>query len=195
MASDVKIGLLLGLAFLFVISFTLNGLLHSDSSPESSDPIPVVVNDPPGIVPEVPPKVLRPECAPEKPIRESTPPLEDKERFRSVLLRTTSLEEIDKNIEPVGPALSVVYYVVCKGDNLADIAKKFYGPEEGNRIANVKRIFEANRRLLDSPDKIYPGQKLIIPPLWALDPDKNGIEGIFPDSMFEEVDSIGRRHL
>jgi hypothetical protein len=78
---------------------------------------------------------------------------------------------------------------------LADIAKKFYGPEEGNRRATVQRIFLANNKSLESPDKIYPGQKLIIPSLRALVKDKNGIEDIFPDSMFEEVESIGRRHL
>jgi len=86
-------------------------------------------------------------------------------------------------------------HIVCKGDNLADIAKKFYGPKEGNRMANVKKIFEANSKLLESPNKIYPGQKLIIPPLWASALDKNSMEGIFPDSMFEEVESIGKRHL
>jgi LysM repeat protein len=93
------------------------------------------------------------------------------------------------------PALSEIYYVVRKGDNLADLAKKFYGPKEGNKRANIKRIFEANRGLLDSPDEIYPGQKLIIPPLWASAPDKNDNEKIFPDSMFEKVASIGRRHF
>ncbi|MFC1795325.1 LysM peptidoglycan-binding domain-containing protein [Planctomycetota bacterium] len=86
-------------------------------------------------------------------------------------------------------------HIVCKGDNLADIAKKFYGPKEGNRRTNIKRIFEANSKSLKSPDKIYPGQKLIIPELWPPASDKNSIERIFPDSMFEEVESIGRRHL
>lgn len=191
MASNAKIGLLLGLVLLFVISFVLNGLFHSDDPPDSSDPIIEMVNDPPGIVSEVLPEVLQPKRAPKEQTRKITPPLEDKERFRGVLLRTTSLEEI----EPVEPTSLGIYYVVSKGDNLAEIAKKFYGPKEGNKRANVKRIFEANRRLLESPDKIFPGQKLIIPPFWASDSNKNSIEGIFPGSMFEEVESIGRRHL
>jgi LysM repeat protein len=78
---------------------------------------------------------------------------------------------------------------------LAEIAKKFYGSEEGNKKVNVKRIFEANKKLLESPDKIYPGQKLIIPSLRALVQDRNGMDSIFPESMFEKVESIGKRHL
>jgi nucleoid-associated protein YgaU len=88
-----------------------------------------------------------------------------------------------------------VYYIVRKGDNLGDIAKKFYGPEEGNRTANVTRIFEANRRLLKSPDEIHVGQKLIVPPLKVTEPDKNMIDGVFPSPMFEQVESIGRKHI
>jgi LysM repeat protein len=86
-------------------------------------------------------------------------------------------------------------HIVCRGENLAGIAKKFYGPIEGNRKVNIKRIFEANHKALESPDKIYPGQKLFIPPLWASASNKNNLERIFPGSMFEEVDSIGRRHF
>ncbi|MEA3225837.1 MAG: LysM peptidoglycan-binding domain-containing protein, partial [Planctomycetota bacterium] len=97
-------------------------------------------------------------------------------------------------LEPVQPAWPKVH-VVRKGDSLADIAKRYYGPKEGNRRANVLRIFESNRRLLKSPDKIYPGQKLVIPSLWASGLDQRTIESIFPDSMFERVESIGRRHL
>jgi len=50
-------------------------------------------------------------------------------------------------------------YVVVKGDTLSKIAKHEYG-----RASDWKRIFEANRDILDDPDKIFPGQKLKIPP-------------------------------
>jgi nucleoid-associated protein YgaU len=50
-------------------------------------------------------------------------------------------------------------YTVAKGDNLSKIAKHFYG--DANQW---KRIFEANRDVLKDPDKIFPGQKLQIPP-------------------------------
>ena len=49
-------------------------------------------------------------------------------------------------------------YTVVAGDNLSKIAKRFYG-----NANQWKRIFEANRDILDNPDLIRPGQELIIP--------------------------------
>ncbi|MBS0200680.1 MAG: LysM peptidoglycan-binding domain-containing protein [Proteobacteria bacterium] len=49
-------------------------------------------------------------------------------------------------------------YTVQSGDTLSAIAKQFYG--HANKY-NV--IFEANRDILDDPDKIKPGQILKIP--------------------------------
>lgn len=55
---------------------------------------------------------------------------------------------------------AVVFYPVEKGDTLSAIAKRLYGN------ANLyPKIYEANRPMLTSPDKIYPGQVLRIPPL------------------------------
>ncbi|HTS21841.1 MAG TPA: peptidoglycan-binding protein LysM [Casimicrobiaceae bacterium] len=51
------------------------------------------------------------------------------------------------------------YYTVVKGDNLSKISKQFYG--DPNKYA---KIFEANKPMLKSPDLIYPGQMLRIPP-------------------------------
>ncbi len=56
-------------------------------------------------------------------------------------------------------------YVVVEGDTLPAIAKKMYGPEEGNRMVNIERIFQANLGILKSPSLVVVGQKLIIPPL------------------------------
>ena len=192
MTSNTKIGLLLGLVIIFLIVFVINGLSGFDSTKDNDDS-PVIVKDPPGIKPYITPEIFTPERVPERRTKEN-PPSEDKKRFQVPLPRTTPPDEADDYTDPVEQAWPKVY-IVCKGDNLADIAKKFYGPTEGNRIVNVKRIFEANNKSLESPDKIYPGQKLIIPSLWASAPDKNGIESIFPESMFEKVESIGRRHL
>ena len=49
-------------------------------------------------------------------------------------------------------------HVVEKGDTLGAIAKKYYG-----KASAYMKIFEANRDVLDDPDKIKPGQKLRIP--------------------------------
>ena len=51
------------------------------------------------------------------------------------------------------------YYTVVRGDTLSKIAKQFYG--DANKYP---AIFEANKPMLKSPDLIYPGQMLRIPP-------------------------------
>jgi nucleoid-associated protein YgaU len=52
------------------------------------------------------------------------------------------------------------YYTVARGDTLSKIAKQYYG--DANKYP---AIFEANKPMLKSPDLIYPGQMLRIPPL------------------------------
>jgi nucleoid-associated protein YgaU len=99
-----------------------------------------------------------------------------------------------KNIEPVKPAFPKTY-VVTEGDNLALIATKFYGEEEGNKRANVMKIFEANRKLLKSPHEIQVGQNLIIPALEDSSSEEKKDKGILSSSLFERVVSIGREHL
>ena len=192
MSSNAKIGLLLGLIIVFLIVFIIKGFSGVDNA-ENDYQSPIAIENPLGIKPYMTPEVF--------PLRrvsarrlEETPPPDDKEHLQVKLPEIPPPDEADDHTEPVEQVWPKVY-VVCKGDNLADIAKKFYGQEEGNRIVNVKRIFEANNKSLESPDKIYPGQKLIIPSLRALVQDKNGMDNIFPESMFEKVESIGRRHL
>jgi LysM repeat protein len=52
------------------------------------------------------------------------------------------------------------YYTVVKGDYLSKISKRVYGDAMKYNI-----IFEANKPMLTDPDKIYPGQVLVIPAL------------------------------
>ncbi|WP_113153642.1 peptidoglycan-binding protein LysM [Nitratireductor sp. OM-1] len=59
-------------------------------------------------------------------------------------------------------AKAPVFYTVQKGDNLWKIAEANYGKGKG---AKYTMIFEANKPMLDDPDKIYPGQVLRIPDL------------------------------
>ncbi|HWC99027.1 MAG TPA: LysM peptidoglycan-binding domain-containing protein [Candidatus Sulfopaludibacter sp.] len=49
-------------------------------------------------------------------------------------------------------------YTVQSGDSLAAISKQFYGS-----ASNYMKIFEANRDVLSDPNKIRPGQQLVIP--------------------------------
>lgn len=50
------------------------------------------------------------------------------------------------------------YYVIESGDTLWAIAAKFLG--NGSKYPE---IFEANREVIEDPDKIFVGQKIIIP--------------------------------
>ena len=56
-------------------------------------------------------------------------------------------------------------YVVKDGDDLSRIALKFYGKTEGNRLVNIKRIYQANKAVMTDMDTVRSGQKLRIPPL------------------------------
>ena len=51
------------------------------------------------------------------------------------------------------------YYTVVSGDTLSKISKQAYGDPN-----KYMKIFEANKPMLSDPNKIYPGQKLRIPP-------------------------------
>ena len=55
-------------------------------------------------------------------------------------------------------ASAVEYYTIEKGDSLSKIAKKFYGDP-----MKYKELFEANREVIEDPDKIFPGQKIRVP--------------------------------
>jgi nucleoid-associated protein YgaU len=50
------------------------------------------------------------------------------------------------------------FYIIEKGDNLWKIAEKAYGNGSKHNV-----IFEANREVIQDPDKIFPGQKIRIP--------------------------------
>ena len=63
------------------------------------------------------------------------------------------------NVQSGGSSTATKVYVVKSGDSLSKIAKNEYG-----NANDWNRIFEANKDILKDPDKIYPGQKLKIPP-------------------------------
>ena len=69
---------------------------------------------------------------------------------------------------PMGTEIPVIpptepekeFYTVVPGDTLSKISKRYYGDPNKYQV-----IFEANTPMLTHPDKIYPGQVLVIPPL------------------------------
>jgi len=209
MTRDVKVGLLLGLAFIFMIAFIINGLpsFRGDSN-ELTTTMVDLPNNPPGIGAKEREFINRTESIEKEPFVVENPPMDDPDiRFKTPLpqgpvtlkgsdkVKPVALGPVDdKKTETVKPTLPKIY-VVIEDDNLALIAKKFYGPEEGNKRKNIMMIFEANRSILESPDEIHVGQKLIIPALPASAPDKKQSKSIFSSAIFKKVGSIGRRHL
>ena len=68
--------------------------------------------------------------------------------------------DVDNLLNVSEPADESEYHDVVRGDTLSAIAKTYYG-----NAGKYPVIFEANKPMLSHPDKIYPGQKLRIPPL------------------------------
>lgn len=58
----------------------------------------------------------------------------------------------------VGSSGNMRRYTVKSGDSLSKISKEFYG-----NAGDYMKIFEANRDKLSDPNKIQPGQELVIP--------------------------------
>jgi len=88
------------------------------------------------------------------------------DRDRAVLV-AGNIEGVEKVVaneltapppKPEEPEPKSEIYEIQKGDSLSAIAKRYYGDAMA-----YKRIFEANRAVIENPDRIYPGQKILIP--------------------------------
>jgi hypothetical protein len=69
---------------------------------------------------------------------------------------------------------------------------------DANELDGTKssiRIFQNNSKLPTSSQNFSLEQSLVVPKLISSELDKINIWGIFPSSMFEKVESIGRRHI
>lgn len=206
MTSDAKIGLLLGLVFIFIIAFVINGLpsfrTRADANAQMNDMLDaqsrslgiaekarnaIELNEP--MIRYTGPAPAAPQATDPR----YTMPLPSGSAVGGQAgTGAVSPPATAQPTAPSPPPIQQVWpkaYTVSEGDSLAAIAQKFYGPEEGNRRVNVMRIFEANRRILKSADEIVVGQKLVIPGLpGAGEPQQSGI---FSGSMFETRRSIG----
>jgi nucleoid-associated protein YgaU len=219
MASDAKIGLLLGLVFIFIIALIINGLPTFNDSSDSNEltnnmvssqnkspaiaakqrqlinrTAPVVRKPAPADATVVDNEETRVAVAPKNSlvvVMEQTPV---EKAITAAAAQAVAAKDESRGTSMTEPAPSKTY-VVGSGDTLAKIARKVYGTSEGNRKINITRIFDANRKLLKSPDEIFVGQKLVIPPLQAQASDKGKTPDIFNEKSFVKVDSIGSRHL
>ena len=82
-----------------------------------------------------------------------------KEKVTLCCGNVASVTSVDNVMSVTNPEPEAQYHDVVSGDNLSKIAKKYYGDANKYPV-----IFEANKPMLTHPDKIYPGQKLRIPP-------------------------------
>lgn len=80
------------------------------------------------------------------------------ERVVLALGNVEGVGSVDNQLHVLNPEPEAVFYTVAGGDSLSKIAKAQYGDP-----MKYQQIFEANRPMLEHPDKIYPGQVLRIP--------------------------------
>jgi nucleoid-associated protein YgaU len=225
MTSDAKIGLLLGLVFIFIIAFVINGLpgLHNktEDGNKLTGSMVGLQNSAPGLGANER-KVLETTA----PVSETAPPAREatgsnETRFTMTLPQeapatTGGAASAPAVIEPVAdahpqqvtvpapspptvktesakPAAAKVY-VVQDGDSLSAIAKKCYGEQEGNKLANINAIFEANKKVLASADELQVGQKLVIPPFATAVASASAPANVLGGQSFKKVESVGQRH-
>jgi len=84
----------------------------------------------------------------------------DREKIILALGNIDCIGCVEDNITVTNPEPEASFHVVKKGDSLSKIAKEVYGDP-----MKYTQIFEANKPMLEHPDKIYPGQTLRVPPL------------------------------
>ncbi|MFP1761588.1 peptidoglycan-binding protein LysM [Lonsdalea quercina] len=83
---------------------------------------------------------------------------EDKEKILVAVGNVTGVSQVNDSVTVTQSGAESRYYTVKSGDTLSAISKEMYGSAN-----DYQRIFEANKPMLTHPDKIYPGQVLIIP--------------------------------
>jgi len=85
----------------------------------------------------------------------------EKQRIIATVGNIDDVESVDDQIVvDAGEVVSgsVRMYEVKSGDTLSKISEEMYGD-----ASLYGMIFEANKPMLDDVDKIYPGQRLVIP--------------------------------
>ncbi|MBL8371714.1 MAG: peptidoglycan-binding protein LysM [Burkholderiaceae bacterium] len=92
-------------------------------------------------------------------VQGEAPTQEASEKVTLCCGNVSGVNDVENLMSVAAPADPAQYHDVVRGDTLSAIARKFYG-----NANKYMAIFEANRPMLSHPDKIYPGQKLRIPP-------------------------------
>ncbi len=204
MTSEAKIGLLLGLVFIFIIAFVINGL-PSFWNKTNNNELTMVAEEPANgtlglgegersaqeVIEKIEPALsadtdsgIEPQniqgdvrFVAELP-KDSTKALQTTE-LQQVTVAQTIPSEQGEEISPEVKSQTTAEqqtYVVCDGDSLYSIAKKFYGVAEANRKSTTDMLFHANHGILESPHLLRIGQRLVIPPISTKSSHKSKIE-------------------
>jgi len=202
MTSDAKVGLLLSFVFIIIIAFLIKGLPDFFQSASATEKLTTSINGFASGEPDLAGQAeavvkainnTHPVQQPKRPVQTGT-----EVRFRRELRRQTS-PAADQPAKPHTPGKTarnhVRSYVVQPGDNLAVIAIKVYGAEQGNKKVIVNRIFEANRAILDSPDEIAIGQKLTIPQPAPAYEKRNRERAVAAAGIIDKVKEFADRNL
>lgn len=83
----------------------------------------------------------------------------DREKAVLAVGNSQGIARVDDRITVEQAEAEATFYTVQRGDTLSKIAREHY-----HDASKYPMIFEANRPMLQDPDKIYPGQTLRLPP-------------------------------
>jgi len=138
MASGEKTGFVIGLLFIFVVAWALNGVPHYSETTGSKEMTAVMVSRPVGIRPGLQ-EFFSPPPAQEESVLKASPPKQNNQDAQQT--------------PPAEP------YIVREGDTLWRIAARQLG--EGRRY---KEIATLNASLVDDENSLAVGTRLIMPP-------------------------------
>jgi len=201
MTSDAKIGLLLGLVFIVIIAFLINGLPDFFSSGDNDIKTSITSPEQNSLIlgnqADEAVKAINSADSLQSQPREIETSADDYQDIRYAIdfsgstqqRSTTNQQRPGQALAGLGPQT----YVVKPGENLAVIAMSVYGPQRGNKNAVVKEIYMANREVLNSPDELVVGQQLIIPALATTQLNQPKEKSISDSGMFEKVKAFTGR--
>jgi nucleoid-associated protein YgaU len=202
MTSDAKIGLLLGLVFIVIIAFLVNGLpglLKSEASGGVVDTsIAGFKTDHMGLSDQADEavKTINSVNDLQPPRTSDIPKTYSDIRYTADLPVTATASVTGKDIKArqTPSTTDIENYIVQPGDNLGSIAKKVYGPEDGNKQQVINRIYQVNKKILRSPDKVDVGQKLIMPCI-SVAKQNTETKDFQTDGMFDKIRTFTDKKL
>ncbi|MBN1816501.1 MAG: LysM peptidoglycan-binding domain-containing protein [Sedimentisphaerales bacterium] len=199
MTADAKVGLLLGLVFIVIIAFLVNGLpqvLEGSDIDSLRTPMPI----------EQPTEILHTDAKQavqnviqDRSVDRRKVDLPDKEVViiesqnpqNKELAAAPSLSEQNKPQAPLpGGQTKQRTYIVQPGDSLGKIAKTVFGEILGNKAEVVDKIFAANPQL-PNKHEIRVGQELTIPDLFVEKKEKSASSLPNPEpGFFSKVERV-----